>query len=297
MRHPLDPRLAPPSGDLPGTAPLGQRTPQAHPARQDRPFKRSFLGYRPREVRAALDAAARDAAASADALRARDAKISDLEQVTARLGERIVDRDRELREVRDELADSLARAADDTRALVVLAKQVDEIRAQARGQATRIRLRALHDAADLSEKFADLAKRPGAAGNRLIATLEETVRRLGAEDLFAEPEPATSNGHAPAPDPKDLFDGLVHVDVGPLSDFSQLVLFEDAARSIGATSEISIKRFSEGRAQMALQLREPVALLRELEERCDLEFVVRDMRRDRVVLDVDSDAGADAEAA
>ena len=69
------------------------------------------------------------------------------------------------------------------------------------------------------------------------------------------------------------------------------MLFEDAARSIGATSEISIKRFSEGRAQMAVQLREPVALLRELEERCDLEFVVRDMRRDSVVLDVDSDAG------
>jgi hypothetical protein len=37
---------------------------------------------------------------------------------------------------------------------------------------------------------------------------------------------------------------------------------------------------------MAVQLREPVALLRELEERCDLEFVVRDMRRDRLVLDV-----------
>ncbi len=198
---------------------------------------------------------------------------------------------------RDELTDALARAADDTRALVALAKQVEEIRAQARGQATRIRLRALHDAADLSEKFADLAKRPGAAGNRLIETLEETVRRLGAEDLFEEPVTATSNGHAPALDPKDLFDGLVQVDVGPLSDFSQLVLFEDAARSIGATSEISIRRFSEGRAQMEVQLREPVALLRELEERCDLEFVVRDMRRDSVVLDVDSDAGADAEAA
>ena len=67
------------------------------------------------------------------------------------------------------------------------------------------------------------------------------------------------------------------------------MLFEDAARSIGATSEISIKRFSEGRATMAVQLREPVALLRELEERCDLEFVIRDTRRDRVVLDVDAD--------
>ena len=248
-------------------------------------------------MRAALDAAARDAAASADALRARDAKIGDLEQVTGRLGERIVERERELREVREELADALTRSADDTRALVALARQVEEIRSQARGQATRMRLRALHDAADLSEKFADLAKRPGAAGGRLIETLEETVRRLGTDLEMEEEVPAGSNGHAPGADPKDLFNGLVHVDVGPLSDFSQLVLFEDATRSIGATSEISITRFSEGRAEMAVQLREPVALLRELEERCDLEFVVRDMRRDRVVLDVDSDAGADAEAA
>jgi hypothetical protein len=91
------------------------------------------------------------------------------------------------------------------------------------------------------------------------------------------------------PEAEDLFKGLVHVEVGPLRDFSQLVLFEDAARSIGATSEISIKRFSEGRATMAVHLREPVALLRELEERCDLEFVVRDMRKDRVILDVDGD--------
>jgi hypothetical protein len=101
---------------------------------------------------------------------------------------------------------------------------------------------------------------------------------------------ASANGRADRePEEKDLFDGLVHVEVGPLSDFSQLVLFEDAARSIGATSEISIKRFSEGRATMAVQLREPVALLRELEERCDLEFVVRDMRKDRVILDVGGD--------
>jgi malonyl CoA-acyl carrier protein transacylase len=60
-------------------------------------------------VRAALDAAARDAAASAEALRARDAKIGDLERVTGRLGERIVERERELRDVREELAAALVR--------------------------------------------------------------------------------------------------------------------------------------------------------------------------------------------
>ena len=213
--------------------------------------------------------------------------------MSARLGIRVVERERELREAREELADTHARAEADTRALIALGRQLDEIRSQARGQATRIRMRALQDAAQLSDRLTELARRPGdAGGGKLIETLEDTVRRLGdGEEVDIEApfaEAAASNGHAPGTEPEDLFEGLVHVEVGPLRDFSQLVLFEDAARSIGATSEISIKRFSEGRATMAVQLREPVALLRELEERCDLEFVIRDTRRDRVVLDVES---------
>ena len=79
---------------------------------------------------------------------------------------------------------------------------------------------------------------------------------------------------------------MIEVEIGPLADFAQLVGFEDAARSIDATSEISVRRFSEGRATLAMELREPVELLRELEERSDLEFVVRDLREDRLVLDV-----------
>jgi hypothetical protein len=35
-----------------------------------------------------------------------------------------------------------------------------------------------------------------------------------------------------------------------------------------------------------VNLKEPVELLRELDERCDLEFRVRDRRGDRLVLDV-----------
>jgi hypothetical protein len=225
--------------------------------------------------------------------------VNELEQVSARLGLRVVERERELRELREELAEARERAAEDARALLALGRQLEEIRSQARGQATRIRMRALRDAAELSDRIAELARQPGDAGARLLETLEETVRRLGngSEELDLDEPPPTegavltgANGRpTEAPAPEELFQGVVQVDVGPLSDFSQLVLFEDAARSIGATSEISIKRFSEGRATMAVQLREPVALLRELEERCDLEFRVRDTRRDRLVLDVDTD--------
>ncbi len=84
----------------------------------------------------------------------------------------------------------------------------------------------------------------------------------------------------------ELFNGLIEVEIGPLSDYSQLVGFEDAAKSIGATADISVTRFSEGRATLELSLAEPVALLRELEERCDIDFVIRDMRADRLILDV-----------
>ena len=55
--------------------------------------------------------------------------------------------------------------------------------------------------------------------------------------------------------------------MGPLSDFSQLVGFEDAAAGIGATSEMSVKRFTQGRATLAMRFKHPVELLSELEER------------------------------
>jgi hypothetical protein len=100
------------------------------------------------------------------------------------------------------------------------------------------------------------------------------------------PIPVGSNGYRSG-GLGELFEGPVEVEIGPLSDFSQLVGFEDAAGGISATSEISVTRFAKGRATLAMRLREPVALLRELEERAPFEFRVRDLRSDRLVLDVD----------
>ena len=80
----------------------------------------------------------------------------------------------------------------------------------------------------------------------------------------------------------------VSVDVGPFEDFSQLVRFEDAANAIGGTGDISIKRFSGGRARIDVALSEPVDLLRELEENCDLEFKVRSRTGDEIVLGVEA---------
>jgi hypothetical protein len=244
-------------------------------------FKRSFLGYRRSEVDAEL--AARDAAIAATelALAKCRARVEELEGVAQRLAEAVVQRNRELRAVREELAEMRASGEEGMRSLVVLGRQLEEIQAQARGQATQIRMRALREAAELMERVSDVVKLPGKAGGRLEAideAIEGTAEGLGSAMDGAHP--ARRNG---------MFEGTVNVDVGPLSDFSQLVALEDAAGSIGATSEISIKRFSEGRATLAMRLSEPVELLRELEERCDLEFRVRSRGDDRVVLDVDEE--------
>jgi hypothetical protein len=93
----------------------------------------------------------------------------------------------------------------------------------------------------------------------------------------------------------DLFEGAIRMEVGPLGDYSQLVGLEDAINRLGA-SEISIERFSEGRATLSMHLDEPVALLRELEEHASLEFKVRRNEDDDLILDVDDEPGSERAA-
>ena len=113
-----------------------------------------------------------------------------------------------------------------------------------------------------------------------MKALREAVE-VGPPGAGAEPSPGgrarargvRRRGQRQRPHPRRqrssraFFEGLVKVEIGPLGDFSQLVGFEDAAGQIGATSEISVERFSEGRATLSMRLDEPVELLRELEER------------------------------
>ena len=211
--------------------------------------------------------------------------------MSARLAERVAERERELREVRVELARERERGDKSVGALSALAEDLEGVRRQARGQATRIRLRALREAAELSLRIGELDDDRGQVREGLIESLQEAIERVGAEveqDESAEliGSIAGANGSSER-EPGELFDGLVEVEVGPLSDFSQLVGFEDAAGGIGATSEISVKRFTRGRATLSMRFKHPVELLRELEDRAPFEFQVRDTHSDRVVLDVD----------
>ena len=267
-------------------------------------FRKRLLGYHPSAVHEALDA--RDAAlreanervVAAEAqvgagraeAQAAALQIAELEHVSARLATMVVDRDRELRRLRRELQEALERDDGGLRAIAAMAGTLDMVRRQAGRQATRIRLRALREAVELGRALATFEGVEGAARERLLARIEEAVGRVGAEDDWLGEDdlaaPAEANGHVER-EPGELFDGLVEVEVGPLSDFSQLVGFEDAASEIGATSEISVKRFTQGRATLAMRFKHPVELLRELEERAPFEFVVRDTRADRIVLDLD----------
>ena len=214
------------------------------------------------------------------------ARIDELELVADTLSERVVERERELRALKLELVRMHGEADRAVQALGAVADELAAVRSQARGQATRIRLRALRDAAEVSDRITELARRPAEARERLLEALAEAISRLGGDGEAGE---SGSNGHRPDADAEGVFQGLVEVEVGPLSDFSQLVGFEDAASGIGATSEISVKRFAKGRATLEMKLGEPVELLRELEERAPFEFKVRDTREDRVVLDLDGE--------
>jgi DNA repair exonuclease SbcCD ATPase subunit len=225
-------------------------------------FKRALLGYR----RADVDAAIVKRNERIVELEAELPRIAELERELACLSAIVIERERELRDVREELREANERQDRSIASLEAISRRLEEIQAQARGQATRIRMKALREAVEVSRRVQDMAGQ------------------------------ANGNGHSER-DVAELFEGLVKVEIGPLGDFSQLVGFEDAAERIGATSEISVERFSEGRATLSMRLSEPVALLRELEELSPLEFKVRHTAGDRVVLDVDEEQGPEQKAA
>jgi hypothetical protein len=250
-------------------------------------FRRALFGYRRGDVD--------------EVLAGRQARISELERELATLGGElsslssiVIEREREIRGLHEELRDANARHDQSIRSLEAVSIRLDELHAQARGQATRIRMKALGEAVEISRRVQELAGRiaiqsePPAVGDAIVTPA------LAAPNSSSNG--ASSNGSGHKLDPAELFEGLVRVEIGPLGDFSQLLGFEDAAGKIGATSQISVERFSGGRATLAMRLDEPVELLRELEERAPFEFRVRDTRGDHVILDLD-DEGESAEAA
>lgn len=244
-------------------------------------FKRALLGYRRAEVDAAFaERGARIAELEGElprigklqgALDQRDGELRELSTM-------VLERERDNRELREELRAAQERHDRRIASLQSIAERLEDVQAQARGQATRIRMKALSEAVEVSRRAQELAGKVSADSEGMA----ENGNGDGAKSVAIAPE---------------LFEGNVKLEIGPLDDFSQLVSFEDAAGQIGATSGISVERFSEGRATLALQLAQPTELLRELEERCPMSFAVRHTVGDHVVLDVNGAASAERRAA
>jgi hypothetical protein len=218
------------------------------------------------------------------------------------------ERDRRIAWLEAELDLSRSQAASQLRGLAALGAELQDLRLSARGQATRIRLEALREAAEVSARVRTLVGAPEGAAESLLRAIERAIDRLGSvwegsdpedgdpprtgaateddgDSELTELEAALERHGAPGVDePAD--DARILVDIGPFSDFSQLVSFEDAANAIDATSEISIRRFSGGRASIDVSLREPIDLLQELKSGCELDFEVRSNSADELVLDL-----------
>jgi hypothetical protein len=256
-------------------------------------FQRAFLGYRRPQVDAAI--AARDS--RIEQLARQVAEKAEMESELNSLAGMVLERERENRGLRERLLEADERYEHSIASLDSVTARLQEIEAQARGQATRIRMKALREAVEVGRRAQELTE---------AAEAEARTARTAASAGANGAAPAGTNGAAsaedsnetaePASDAQGPFEGTIRLDIGPLGDYSQLVGIEDAIGSLGA-SEISIERFSEGRATLSMNLDEPVDLLRELEERAPLDFRVRRAAEDNLVLDVDDDEGSGNRAA
>jgi hypothetical protein len=240
-------------------------------------FQRAFLGYRRPEV----DAAIRSLNARVDDLNGQVADSAEIEAEMASLSGMVIEREREIRGLHEQLREADERHDRSIASLDAVTSRLHEIEAQARGQATRIRMKALREAVEVGRRAQELSE-------------AEASPELDEAPAADSAPAAAANGHAET-GPMDLFEGAIKMEVGPLGDYSQLVGLEDAINRLGA-SEISIERFSEGRATLSMHLDEPVALLRELEEHASLEFKVRRNEDDDLILDVDDEPGSERAA-
>lgn len=197
--------------------------------------------------------------------------IDELEGETTTLSGMVLEREREIRVLDQRLREANECHDRSIASLDAITARLEDLEAQARGQATRIRMKALREAVEVSKKVKAL-----------------TEAEADADPALPPAEPEEGD--------EGLYAGHVKLEIGPLGDFSQLVGFEDAVGQIGA-SDISVERFSEGRATFSMNLDQPVDLLRELEELSNVEFKVRHTASDNLILDVDEDQGPEQRAA
>lgn len=228
-------------------------------------FRRTFGGFDPTQVRAALEE--------------RDARLARLEREAEQLARRVLETERR---VRGQVGSG---SPDEAGTIAALSRRLEEIHDQARRQATRIRMSALEDAVQIADRVTELSRVRDELGTRVSELAGMAGIKLGG----GEERAAAGTEAAGAAD--GVYSGPVEIEVGPLRDFAQLTSFEDAASTIDSASDVQVERFADGRATFSMNFAQPVELLRELEERAPFDFRVRDTRSDGVVLDIDDETG------
>jgi hypothetical protein len=249
-------------------------------------FKRSLFGYRRPDVDDALSTLDSHMTELQARLEQQTGTIGELERETVSLSGMVIEREGEIRGLSERLREANECHDRSIASLDAVTARLEEMHAQARGQATRIRMKALREAVEVSRRV------------QALTEAEPATAEVEAEPAtpVAEPGAASGNGRVPEEIFDGLFEGKVKLEIGPLGDFSQLVGFEDAVGKLGA-SEISVERFSEGRATLSMRLDQPVELLRELEDLSTLDFKVRHTAPDNLILDIDEDPGPERRAA
>jgi hypothetical protein len=284
-------------------------------------FRLALFGYRRMEVDSAV--AARDshiaglerhstsltehkaALESQSLIQAR--AIASHEADVSSLSGMVIERERTIRDLTERLEEANACHDRSIASLDAVSARLEELQAQARGQATRIRMKALREAVEVGRRAQDLAEaEANASASEVAADVGEPdapTRDIAADVAEVEEaaaaaapqptaeRPTNGNGHHAEPGTvwePGLFAGKVRLEIGPLGDFSQLVGFEDSIGRLGAT-DILVERFSEGRATFSMRLDQPVDLLSELESLSTLDFKVRHTAPDNLILDVDED--------
>jgi hypothetical protein len=226
----------------------------------------------------------------ARAIAAHEADVSSLSGM-------VIERERTIRDLTERLEEANACHDRSIASLDAVSARLEELQAQARGQATRIRMKALREAVEVGRRAQDLAEAEAADQAEPEAPASDIVAEVEEAAAAAAPRPGANGNGASADHSVDeadtvwqpgLFAGKIRLGVGPLGYFSQLVGFEDSIGRLGAT-DISVERFSEGRATFSMRLDQPVDLLRELESLSALDFKVRHTAPDNLILDVDED--------
>ncbi len=120
-------------------------------------------------------------AATAEEVERGQVRIEQLELVCEQLADRVVGRERELAALSRELAVLHGEGERRLDALTLLAEELEMVRRQARGQATRIRVQALREAAELSERITEATQHPVESRARMLDAIQDAITRLGEQ--------------------------------------------------------------------------------------------------------------------